>query len=709
MFAGFDKRKSAVLLEQQNRAMSQSPVSGRTLWKTRKVGLTGHQEILLSGPATRSYSSNRYNQPSRLDIDKSKHVESSPYSWSSQHSQDGLMSNSSPPPFAPRNEDPPPPVPQHTSPSSTRPQRPGAVADTGLRRGSGGARRQSTLDYDEDARLLREAVNAGRRLNESSNSPKVRDSWALPSDKTYKVDDSTISSWNTGSAEATPRARKPVPKPQSQEDGLFDSHIAASANLAQRFQEQPLSPPKTYTPQNKVMTPAQFERYKQDQERLRSVGGQAKDEEEEEEEEHYDDDEDEAEKNKQLAKQRRKQEAHMAVYRQQMMKVTGEQTAAGPSMPPVFATQSSPNLANLGKAEEGEEEDEEVPLAILQAHGFPNKNKPPVRSMGSNPNLRAQSVVGGADGRLPVFARNLPQDPYFGAGIVNPAHRESLAFGGGAASVAGAPSRGLPPGGLVGVIATEERSRAMRRGSPNPQGEYGPVPPPSNGFNGMGMPQNPSMMNGMGPMGHMGPMGMNPMMMTPGDQAQIQMSQQMQQFMQMQMQFMQMMTAGQGPTQQNGHMSQQSLSGMPAPGSPSLRPASSHQRAMTMMDPNSAPWMLQDSLYPPSVRNSGAGYAPSIAPSERSNIGLPGRYRPVSHAPPVDKQSRASTMSGALQGWENKNSSSTIKPVKTSGNVSDEDDEEGWEEMAKKREKKKSLWRTKKDNNGFKDLLGFAQ
>ena len=614
------------------------------------------------------------------------------------------MSNSSPPPFAPRNEGLPPPVPRHTSPTSTRQQRPDAAADTGLRRSSGG-RRQSTLDYDEDARLLRESVNASRRLDEPSYSPKVRDSWALPSDKTYKVDDSTISSWNMGSAEATPRARKPVPKPQAQEDGLFDSHIAASANLAQRFQEQPSSPPTTYTPRNKVMTPAQFERYKQDQERL-SVGGQPKDDEEDEEDEHYDDDEDEAEKSKQLAKQRRKQEAHMAVYRQQMMKVTGESTAAGPSRPAVFATQSSPNLASLGKAEEGEEEDEEVPLAILQAHGFPNKNKPPIRNMGSNPNLRAQSVVGGADGRLPVFARNLPQDPYFGAGIVNPANRESLAFGGGAASVTGAPSRGLPPGGLVGVIATEERSRAMRRGSPNPQGEYGPVPPPSNGFNGMGMPPNPAMMNGMGPMG---PMGMNPMMMTPGDQAQIQMSQQMQQFMQMQMQFMQMMTSGQGPPQQNGHMSQQSFSQMPAPGNPSLQPSSSHQRAMMMMDPNSAPWIMpQGSMYAPSVRNSGAGYAPSIAPSERSNIGLPGRYRPVSHAPPVDNKSRASTMSGALQGWENKNGSSTIKPVKTSGNVSDEDDEEGWEEMAKKREKKKSLWRTKKDN-GFKDLLGFAQ
>jgi hypothetical protein len=613
------------------------------------------------------------------------------------------MTNSSPPPFAPRNEVHPPSVPRHTSPASARHQQPDEVANTGLKKGSGG-RRQSTLDYDEDARLLRESVNASRRLNEPSYSPRVRDSWALPSDKTYTVEDSTISSWNTGSVDKTPRARKPLPTSQSQEDGLFDSHIAASANIAQLFQEQPLSPPTKFTPSNKVMTPAQFERYKQDQERLRSVGGKPKEEDDDEEDQQYDDDEDEEEKNKQLARQRRKQEAHMAVYRQQMMKVTGESAATGPST--VFASQSSPNLASFGKAEEGEEEDEEVPLAILQAHGFPNKNKPPMRSMRSNPSLRAQSVVGGADGRLPVFARHLPQDPYFGAGIVNPAHRESLAFGGGAGSVNGAaPSRGLPPGGLVGVIATEERSRAMRRGSPNPQGEYAPVPLPSNGFNGMGMPQNPAMMNGMGPMG---PMGMNPMMMTPGDQAQIQMSQQMQQFMQMQMQFMQMMTSGQAPPEQNGHMSQQSLGQMPTPGGSSLRPASSHHRAMTSLDPNSVPWLPQGSLYAPSVRNTGGGYAPSIAPSERSNVGLPGRYRPVSHLPPQDNKSRTSTMSGALQNWEGKNGSSTIKPVRNSGNVSDEDDEEGWEEMAKKREKKKSLWRTKKDN-GLKDLVGFTQ
>jgi len=68
-------------------------------------------------------------------------------------------------------------------------------------------------------------------------------------------------------------------------------------------------------------------------------------------------------------------------------------------------------------------------------------------------------------------------------------------------------------------------------------------------------------------------------------------------------------------------------------------------------------------------------------------------------------------MSGALHGWENKHASTTIRAVKKPGNASDEDDEEGWEEMAKKREKKKSIWRTKKDkdSNGLKEMLGFSQ
>ncbi|TVY23503.1 hypothetical protein LHYA1_G007315 [Lachnellula hyalina] len=703
MFSGIGKRKSAVMESKDTRARSHSPEISRTSAQPR------------------------YNQPTALSIDKSRQVEASLPSWSSEHSNDGLMSNTSPPPFATRQQERAPPVPQHNT-GYNRVQRPGALADTGLRRTSGySGKRQSTIDsgeaVDEDALLLRESVNASRRLNSPDTHPQVRKSWALPSASSPPIEDTSASSWTTGSVQTTPKARKPVPMLNEHDDGLFDNHLAASANIAQRFQEESLYPPpaRNAAPQNKVMTPAQFERYKQDQERLRSVGGQSRDEEEEEEDETYDDEEDEAEKNKQLAKQRRKQEAHMVVYRQQMMKVTGE-TSSGPpaaTRPSVFATQSSPNLGLSGKSssDDNEEEDEEVPLGILQAHGFPNKSKPP--RIGSNPNLRAsaQSLAGNpADPRLPVFARHLPQDPYFGASVVNPMNRESFGFGGGggpgsvAGSVSGGPSRGLQPGGLVGVIATEERSRAMRRGSPNPQGEYGP---PSNGFNGMGgmgMPPNGMM---PGQMGQMGPG--NPMMMTPGDQAQIQMSQQMQQFMQMQMQFMQMMTSGQGqgqgPPQQNGHVSQPSMGSMPQSNSPHLRPTSSHQRAMTMLDPNAAPWMQNGhgSLYAPSMNGQG-GYAPSIAPSERSNIGLPGRYRPVTHTPAADNKSRTSTMTGALQGWENKNSTATIKAVKKSGNEEDEDDEEGWEEMKKKREKKKSIWRTKKgeSTNGLKEMLGYT-
>jgi len=246
----------------------------------------------------------------------------------------------------------------------------------------------------------------------------------------------------------------------------------------------------------------------------------------------------------------------------------------------------------------------------------------------------------------------------------------------------------------------------MRRGSPNTAGEYGP--PPANGFNGMGMP----------PMG-MGPM--NPMMLTAGDQAQIQMSQQMQQFMAMQMQFMQMMTAGgQGPQQpqlqqqqpRNMYQRSSTMGNIPPP--QGLRPGSSHQRAMSTLDPNVAPWMQQPqprgSLFAPSIHVVGPGYAPSIAPSERSNIGLPGRYRPVSQAPlPNDKSRTSSMMSGALQGWsDTKGRSATIKTVKKAKNEDEEDDDEGWEEMRRKREVKKSAWRSKRDTTGMAEMMRFA-
>jgi len=69
-------------------------------------------------------------------------------------------------------------------------------------------------------------------------------------------------------------------------------------------------------------------------------------------------------------------------------------------------------------------------------------------------------------------------------------------------------------------------------------------------------------------------------------------------------------------------------------------------------------------------------------------------------------------MSGAIQDWSDaKQGATTLKTVKRSEDASDEDDEEGWEAMKQKREKKKSIWRSKKDDNTsetMKDLWAYA-
>jgi hypothetical protein len=630
--------------------------------------------------------------------------------------------------FSTQNPQTPPPVPKHTSPTSIRQQRPGALAEGGLRRSS--AQRLSTVDnsepMDEEARLLRESVSAAHRFMHEPS--RARDSWINPTPKkSYTMEPS----WKSGAVESTPRQQKPPvqKKPQVSEDNMFDHPRVESPKPIFHYTQSTPSPLRREAQKNKVMTPAQFERYKKDQERLSTFNSAGKQNDEENEDaDAYDDDEDEAERQKQVAKQRRKQEAHMAVYRQQMMKVTGEAMPAA-GQPSMVQSKSAPNLL-LAAADEGEEEDEEVPLAILAAHGFPNKNKTPVRlsNMSSNPNLRASSLlspypappgsVSGGErssggGRLPVFARNLPQDPYFGAGLINSVNRESLAYGNSGGSVYGGSNAGpravSTPGGLVGVIASEERSRAMRRGSPNAMGEYS-QPPPSNGFNGMGMP---NMMQGM----HNG--NMPGMPMTAGDQAQMEMANQMQHFMQMQMQFMQMMAAGGGGSQAGQpsmqgpmighdiHQRSQTMSSLNVPGQ--LRPGSSHQRAMSSLDPNSAPW-LRNSMAPTIHGQGMQGYTPSIAPSERSNIGQPGRYRPVSFHPGNDK-SRSSTMPGALSDWtENGMAAGQSKPagarIRVVQRVEDEeDDEEAWAAMNAKKEKKKSMWRTKKGKD--ESVLGF--
>ncbi len=567
--------------------------------------------------------------------------------------------------------------------------------------------------------------------------------------------------WRQESTETTPRAQKRELLHQ-EERSLFDASpqpIGISATPA----DSRVQPPSKSETHNKVMTPAQFERYRKEQEMRREqyFNHDASDEEGDD----YEDD-DEIERNKQLARQRRKQEAHLSVYRQQMMKVTGEQPSdlpgvqlrpgvdrSGMSAPNVTERSSTPTFS-FDKPPEStkasDDEDEDVPLGVLAAHGFPSKNRPPTALPNSSASIQYKSEsyplpplsgagtsAAGAARGLPPFARNLPPDPYYGASLVNPSNRESLAFGHGApASIHGGPQPSISPGGLVGVIAGEERARAARRGSPNAQGSYSSPLPPHMSQMQMGM------LPGMPPM------------MSPGEQATVQMSEQMSQMMQMQMQWMQQMQQMMASGMQNGPQMpfafptpQQQINnaGMVSPTGNIQRPVSTgppsaqrdpagtqekQQRSMSMMGPTSAagwqpqnnnrssvvPSMMSGALGGPSL-----GYTASIAPSERSNVGMPSRYRPVSIAPTDEHAqgaaSRTSTFtSGMLQpGASGRNSrlspssdrqsKPSVSPVSQTpprkSNASDDDDEEGWEEMKKKREQKKSMWRMNQKRNAL--------
>ena len=662
----------------------------------------------------RDAASSRPNHPSPLHLDHSAPIEPPPKSWNSQHSNDGLL-GSGRIYSSPVNKDevaPPPPVTDVSKPISKYPERRASEED------------KEDTDDTEDTTLLSDLTAASKFLSSGA------------ADRPY----ASRSTPNTISKGSYSKMRYDA---DQDDDNIFDKSFGRPPRIATRVASSSSAVQNSNT---KVMTPQEFEKYRQNktkEERLGLIGSNESDK--EDEEINYDDDEDdELERSKQIQKQRQKQEAHLSVYRQQMMKVTGE-TPTPMARPAMSTSLSTPNLpinhaANNGNTptppSDGSEEDEEVPLAILAAHGFPNKNRPPTRlsTMGSQPNLRASmmqqqsatagtnsvagdSNMGGASGgRLPPFARKLPQDPYLGAGLINQPPRESMTFAGGAA----APSRPLPTGGLVGVIANEERARALRRGSPA-------IDNAKNSMSQLQMNPGFDPVNGI-PAQMMYPMGMQPPQQpTLGEQAQIQMNQQMTQFMQMQMQFMQMMATqnaqNQGPPRPMGHMPTQSVgqisdmsrNSMMMGGDASRGPyigasmngamgsglsldvpqVGPQMRTMSMVQPSSASWIQQPPQpnYVPSIHIQGGGYAPSIAPSERSNIGLPGRYRPVSSIN-LDQHGRTSTMGGAIPHVPSNLHAEPKAPPAPKDD--DDDDDKGWAAMKAKRDQKKSLWRSKK-------------
>ncbi|PYH96992.1 hypothetical protein BO71DRAFT_469452 [Aspergillus ellipticus CBS 707.79] len=713
----------------------------------------------------------KVSRPTPIDTDRSKEVEPSPYSWDSRHSEDGLLTTIDSPMEQPATQIDPRnfntvsvgerrkslalsnAVTLATT-SHRSLERPRTVADRGLRRsGIYSSKRDSEPVEDEDAKLIMDSLYSNKT---SSQVP-------FASDQESDAENDAPLFGHEGTNASHSHRQASLPKDPLNSPGLSDHHfdpsIAAHARLAAQYEKvQPVPASST----NKVMTPSQFEHYRRQQELRRSNSEASKSENSAESD--YEE-EDEVEKDREAERQRRKQEAHLSVYRQQMMKVTGQDLPISASRPVMDrASKSAPNLLHPGNisgsgesSDRDGDEDEEIPLGILAAHGFPNRNRPPTRLTPSNsiPNLRAsfqQPYVSSPGsvaehdannrGGLPVFARNLPRDPYFGASLVNPSNRESLALGGGT-SVHGGPSPALPPGGLVGVIATEERARAMRRGSPNTQAMYDyqagmSVPAAHPG----GVPRPYTMMN----LSSANTAGMQPTV-SATEQAQIQLSQQMTQMVQMQMQWMQQMIQMQGgantqltppggpPPPLSANLNVRPSS-MPSTGNINNIPAGLHgdQRTLSMLDPNISS-RLNSTAMPyasgglrPSTP-AGQGYAPSIAPSERSNVGLAPRYRPVSTIQPDFGTNGSPSMS---KSWNDENQRSsvsvatpavshisrmTLPPVATDTRIvdagkpnndielDDEDDDEGWAEMMKKRENKRNNWKMKKETSTFGDLL----
>lgn len=208
------------------------------------------------------------------------------------------------------------------------------------------------------------------------------------------------------------------------------------------------------------------------------------------------------------------------------------------------------------------------------------------------------------------------------------------------------PVPGMPPGGLVGVIAEEERTKSWRRAGG--QAQLGPIGMSAGMSMGMG---GPTSIPGLGS-GLMGPQ------MMPGIHSgeQTQFNQQLVQLVQQQSIMLQQMQAMMMQQNQGAHLiAGYANADFMQSEAPQLRPASilsqgqrtrsmidlgrpAHaDRAMSMIDSSAsyAPnWaMSHEPLISSatSVRGMANGYAASVAPSERSTMGQPNRYRPVTN------------------------------------------------------------------------------
>jgi hypothetical protein len=407
--------------------------------------------------------------------------------------------------------------------------------------------------------------------------------------------------------------------------------------------------------------------------------------------------------------------------------------------------------------------DEDVPLAVLAQHGFPNKGKPPTQPANpmpsyfrsSTPSLPDRPASTGALGNRasayrPPFARNLPEDPYTsvgGNGLVRQPVRESMGFNR-AASVYNEPTNPVPYDvqpqftSLVDQIQMRDNAKQKYMGgasSKKPGGGGGAFTGALTGHMNMNQNSNPnriSQMPQMPQMGMNGMPGMNPMMNMMGGPMPMMGMNQMpypmypQNELMMQQMYQQMLAFqaqnamfGQQPPPHNPRMS---MAPQQNPGfqNPQFQNPSflnvgtgmpNQQRPMSLMsvgvgqaNPRNRPY---STLAPPGMGIPGDfhqatmvpmsnGYSPSIAPSERSNIGLSARYRPVVTGNGMQDSHSTVGSSMTLQASGGAPESKKVKGIlknKATPPVRD-DDEDDWGKMAARKNKFAQGNTTKQDN-----------
>ncbi|KAI8935803.1 hypothetical protein NX059_007320 [Plenodomus lindquistii] len=707
-------------------------------------------------PAGRSLlSEKRTFQAEPIKIHPKLDVEPPLKSWDSRGSADNLMSS-------PRsdNESPPPPPPPHHY-STYAP----VALDSPTLQSSG-------TFQDSDAHFVRKSFIESKGYRDSSpeQQPDSNTSSSAHSyDTPYSSRSATASSTTTNTTPKAPLAPTAT-HADSDEEEMFTPNKPAPKAAPQTarkvtapavLQQRPTSA-STAANGSRVMTQSEFREYQKRQLSQPNADESSDDDD-------YEDEEDAIKKREEEEVLRRKnQQMHFA--REAMRRSTtapGNPTRPESSVGNVNMDMGFPSEVSM-KADEWEDDD--VPLGILAQHGFPSqaRNRLPNQPPGAMPSyIPDRPASAGALGQhtpqahMPAFARGLPADPYspyVGGGIVRHANRESLGFNGfarGPTSIAGdslaggmgvpAPmmyqDAGLSQPSLVDQIQMRDMHKPKYMGgASNKRQEGGPftgilgqrMNPVGQQQAPTRMPQMPLMNPMMGmqaqPMGGQMPMmgmgmgmGMNPMGFPMQQQTdynmQMQQFQQMQQMIAMQQFQMQQMQAMQNPLpQQDPRMTMATANSnfggnMMGNGSflsvPGMQGGMPNQqgRPMSFMSGNGN----QQQPQMQSFMGPGGGYTPSIAPSERSNIGLSARYRPVvNHS---DSVSNGTSMTLQASGGAAPGKPGVIKGILKKGSpqpqisVRESDEpEEDWGKLAARKNKAAGKSKENDNGNGLEEL-----